>query len=200
MNISSSICAVGSLSRWIATQWEVDLGSPYGEVDVGMRKPKAAMCALHDSAEIIQRSLGWCEFCGRASGSDKPFFFPVHVLLVELRRLVSISRASFRNPPPSSGKMTPPRVDALATYAEQHLTLAVLLVGIVLSLAYQLLFVAYRLYFHPLRKFPGLRQACVSENWLYQETKGGSPEETFETLHRQFGMFLCKSIAVSDSR
>lgn len=44
----------------------------------------------------------------------------------------------------------------------------------------------YRRYFHPLKQFKGLPEACVSENWLYKTTKDGVAEEIFEDLHKKY--------------
>ncbi|OLN86994.1 Pisatin demethylase 16 [Colletotrichum chlorophyti] len=44
----------------------------------------------------------------------------------------------------------------------------------------------YRRYFHPLSKFPGHPNACVSTTWAYREALKGYPEETFEVLHKQY--------------
>lgn len=44
----------------------------------------------------------------------------------------------------------------------------------------------YRLYLHPLSKFPGHPAACVSTAWAYGESLKGYPEHTFEVLHQQY--------------
>lgn len=44
----------------------------------------------------------------------------------------------------------------------------------------------YRLYFHPLAKFPGPREAAVSTQWLFTQHKGGYPEPTLEALHKKY--------------
>ncbi|KAI5460921.1 cytochrome P450 [Mariannaea sp. PMI_226] len=50
----------------------------------------------------------------------------------------------------------------------------------------------YRLHFHPLKDFPGPRSACVSDKWLYRESKKRFPEEVFEQLHRKYGETFSK--------
>lgn len=57
-----------------------------------------------------------------------------------------------------------------------------------LALIVKLTLRAYRIHLHPLRSFKGLEEACISENWLYKVTKNGAAEETFEALHKKYGM------------
>jgi hypothetical protein len=45
----------------------------------------------------------------------------------------------------------------------------------------------YRLYFHPLAGFPGLREAALSETWLYKLSEAGQQEQEFERLHKKYG-------------
>ncbi|KAL4877981.1 cytochrome P450 [Aspergillus karnatakaensis] len=51
-------------------------------------------------------------------------------------------------------------------------------------LVYKLSLRIYRVYFHPLKHFRGPAQACVSDNWLYEVSKGGKAEDVFEKLHK----------------
>ncbi|VZH91486.1 unnamed protein product [Fusarium fujikuroi] len=52
---------------------------------------------------------------------------------------------------------------------------------------FQLLRAVYRLYFHPLSKFPGPRSAAISRQWQANIVKKGFPEKEYEKLHKQFG-------------
>lgn len=47
----------------------------------------------------------------------------------------------------------------------------------------------YRYYYHPLKQFKGLPEACVSDHWLYKTTKDGNAEEIFEDLHEKYSQF-----------
>lgn len=50
----------------------------------------------------------------------------------------------------------------------------------------------YNIYLHPLAKFPGPRAACLSRKWVLEQSKTGKPEEAFERLHKQYGIFFLK--------
>lgn len=73
---------------------------------------------------------------------------------------------------------------------EQHWSpIKALLMVVVLSVLYQgFIFVRglYRRYLHPLRKFPGHPEACVSTAWAFNEAMKGFPEQTFEILHKVY--------------
>jgi hypothetical protein len=45
----------------------------------------------------------------------------------------------------------------------------------------------YRLFYHPLAKFPGPRAACLSDKWAFNIGKKGFPEKDFEELHTKYG-------------
>ncbi|GME36167.1 putative cytochrome p450 [Neofusicoccum parvum] len=64
---------------------------------------------------------------------------------------------------------------------------AILAVPALLSVVVRLLQIVYRLYFHPLSKFQGLRSASISRTWLNQQVQKGFPEEAFDKLHRKLG-------------
>lgn len=44
----------------------------------------------------------------------------------------------------------------------------------------------YKLYLHPLAKFPGPTAACLSRRWLHRVSMDGHPEELFEALHQKY--------------
>lgn len=56
------------------------------------------------------------------------------------------------------------------------------------SFVYQIVY--YR-FFHPLAKFPGPFWGSVTRLWItYHNIKGDEPE-TFQALHRKYGMLAC---------
>ncbi|KAF5659379.1 trichodiene oxygenase cytochrome P450, partial [Fusarium circinatum] len=59
----------------------------------------------------------------------------------------------------------------------------------VLAVAYFLYAAAdrfYKLYLHPLAKFPGPEEACLSQKWLLQVSEQGNPEKVFQRLHERY--------------
>lgn len=47
----------------------------------------------------------------------------------------------------------------------------------------------YNLYFHPLSRFPGPRQAALSDSWIHELSRSGKAEEEIEQLHKTYGVF-----------
>ncbi|OLN85051.1 Benzoate 4-monooxygenase 1 [Colletotrichum chlorophyti] len=80
------------------------------------------------------------------------------------------------------------RPHRLATSDASSASLVVLTVAASYVL-YQVVLLAlglYRRHLHPLRRFPGRPEACVSTAWAYNESLKGFPEKTFEALHKQY--------------
>jgi hypothetical protein len=62
------------------------------------------------------------------------------------------------------------------------------LLHVVGSFVYQIIY--YR-FFHPLSKYPGPFWGSVTRLWItYHNIKGDEPE-TFQALHRKYGMSVC---------
>lgn len=57
---------------------------------------------------------------------------------------------------------------------------------LVFTLVYKASQAVYRLYFHPLSKFPGPREAALSNDWLYKLSQTGQQEKEFERLHEKY--------------
>ncbi|RKK96205.1 hypothetical protein BFJ68_g14465 [Fusarium oxysporum] len=54
------------------------------------------------------------------------------------------------------------------------------------SMAWKICNAIYNLYFHPLAKFPGPREAAVSQNWIYKNSLDGRIEPLLEKLHQRY--------------
>ncbi|EMT72308.1 cytochrome P450 [Fusarium oxysporum II5] len=66
-----------------------------------------------------------------------------------------------------------------------------LVVGfVVVSAAAYFLYAAvdrfYKLRLHPLSKFPGPKEACLSQKWLLRVSEQGNPEHLFQRLHEKY--------------
>ncbi|KAL2205691.1 cytochrome P450 [Sarocladium strictum] len=59
--------------------------------------------------------------------------------------------------------------------------------AIVAIVTYRTLRAIYRLYLHPLSKFPGPRSAALSRKWVAKTVSSGFPEKEYEKLHKEFG-------------
>lgn len=51
--------------------------------------------------------------------------------------------------------------------------------------------VIYRLYFHPLSKFPGPLLAKLTSLWIYKEAYRGTESSTLAALHAKYGPIIC---------
>lgn len=65
---------------------------------------------------------------------------------------------------------------------------ACLLIFLVL-IAYKATQALYRVYLHPLSRFPGPREAALSTSWLSKLSRTGLQESETERLHERFGTF-----------
>lgn len=61
-----------------------------------------------------------------------------------------------------------------------------ILISTVVYLVYLVVDRIYKLYLHPLAKFPGPPEACLSKNWLLRVSEEGNPERVFEKLHEKY--------------
>lgn len=66
--------------------------------------------------------------------------------------------------------------------------LALIIFGTTSFLAWKICNAIYNLYFHPLAKFPGPREAALSQNWIYKSSLDGRIEPLLEKLHNQYSM------------
>ncbi|KAI8651118.1 hypothetical protein NCS55_01355000 [Fusarium keratoplasticum] len=64
--------------------------------------------------------------------------------------------------------------------------LALIIFGTTSFLAWKICNAIYNLYFHPLAKFPGPREAALSQNWIYKSSLDGRIEPLLEKLHNQY--------------
>ncbi|KAF4332153.1 cytochrome p450 [Fusarium beomiforme] len=69
----------------------------------------------------------------------------------------------------------------------EYSPLACLAAAVLAVTAFQVLRAVYRLYFHPLSKFPGPRSAAISRQWQAKIVRMGFPEKEYEKLHSEFG-------------
>ncbi|PTD11921.1 Cytochrome P450 monooxygenase yanH [Fusarium culmorum] len=60
------------------------------------------------------------------------------------------------------------------------------LISTVVYLVYLVVDRIYKLYLHPLAKFPGPPEACLSKKWLLRVSEEGNPERVFEKLHEKY--------------
>ncbi|CAF3577128.1 unnamed protein product [Fusarium graminearum] len=61
-----------------------------------------------------------------------------------------------------------------------------ILISTVVYLVYLVVDRIYKLYLHPLAKFPGPPEACLSKKWLLRVSEEGNPERVFEKLHEKY--------------
>jgi len=59
--------------------------------------------------------------------------------------------------------------------------------AVVAGLSFRLLRAVYRLYLHPLSKFPGPRSAALGHGWQSKVFSRGFPEREYDKLHKEFG-------------
>jgi hypothetical protein len=60
-------------------------------------------------------------------------------------------------------------------------------VAILIPIAIYLARILYRIYLHPLSKFPGPSGAAYSTRWLYNLSEQGDVEAKLQELHKKYG-------------
>ncbi|KAJ4135277.1 hypothetical protein NW768_004899 [Fusarium equiseti] len=61
-----------------------------------------------------------------------------------------------------------------------------IIVVFTLSMLWKVYTTIYNLYFHPLARFPGPREAALSQDWIYKNSLSGQIEPLLEKLHDQY--------------
>uniref|UniRef100_A0A0D2XSL6 Trichodiene oxygenase n=1 Tax=Fusarium oxysporum (strain Fo5176) TaxID=660025 RepID=A0A0D2XSL6_FUSOF len=86
----------------------------------------------------------------------------------------------------SSPLPTIPQIQALIHDSQRGDILWGLVISTVVYLIYLVIDRVYKLYLHPLSKFPGPTEACLSQKWLLRVSEEGNPERVFERLHEKY--------------